>query len=183
MKQTFALFRPMGCLEIAAIGVIVLAFAISQALGQGSSDSPAKNKKSKYAAMTEAPEKAREKRNPLEGDSQAIAAGGKLFEQHCAECHGVKAGGTRHGVSLLRDEVQEATPGTLFWILTNGVVRQGMPVWSKLPEPERWQLVTFLQSLRAKPANSPPRTSGTRAPPGDVKPTPGGNLQPVSASN
>jgi hypothetical protein len=22
-----------------------------------------------------------------------------------------------------------------------------MPVWSKLPEPERWQIVTFLKSL------------------------------------
>lgn len=34
------------------------------------------------------------------------------------------------------------------WILTNGVVRRGMPVWSKLPEPQRWQLVSFLKSLR-----------------------------------
>ena len=38
---------------------------------------------------------------------------------------------------------QQATPGTLFWILTNGVVRRGMPVWSKLPEPQRWQIVTY----------------------------------------
>jgi len=47
--------------------------------------------------------------------------------------------------------VQQATPGTLFWLLTNGVVRRGMPVWSKLPEPERWQIVAFLQSLRPQP--------------------------------
>jgi len=26
-----------------------------------------------------------------------------------------------------------------------------MPVWSKLPEPERWQIVAFLQSLRPQP--------------------------------
>jgi mono/diheme cytochrome c family protein len=43
--------------------------------------------------------------------------------------------------------VQQATPGTLFWILTNGVVRRGMPVWSKLPEPQRWQIVSYLKSL------------------------------------
>lgn len=48
--------------------------------------------------------------------------------------------------------VQQATPGTLFWILTNGVVRRGMPVWSKLPEPQRWQLVTFLETLKTKQA-------------------------------
>jgi hypothetical protein len=34
-------------------------------------------------------------------------------------------------------------------VLTNGVVRKGMPVWSKLPEPQRWQIVRFLKSLDA----------------------------------
>jgi mono/diheme cytochrome c family protein len=53
------------------------------------------------------------------------------------------------GADLLREEVQQATPGTIFWVLTNGVVRHGMPVWSKLPEPQRWQLVTYLRSLKA----------------------------------
>jgi mono/diheme cytochrome c family protein len=101
------------------------------------------------AALAQAPEKARARQNPFEGDAQATAAGGKLFEQHCADCHGEKAGGTRHGISLLREAVQQATPGALFWILTNGVVRHGMPVWSKLPEPERWQIVTFLESLKS----------------------------------
>lgn len=107
-----------------------------------------------YRVLSEAPEKAREKQNPLERDHDAIAAGGKLFEQHCSDCHGKKAGGTRRGVSLLGPEVQQATPGTLFWVLTNGVVRRGMPVWSKLPEAERWQIVTFLKSLGMLPQNS-----------------------------
>jgi cytochrome c oxidase cbb3-type subunit 2 len=182
MKHNFAFFRSFNRLRIATVGTIVLAFgmfAISQAPAQNQNDSLDKNKKSPYAAMAEAPEKAREKTNPLVGDSDAVAAGGKLFEQHCAECHGQKAGGTRHGVSLLRDEVQQATPGTLFWILTNGVVRRGMPVWSKLPEPERWQIVTFLQSLTRpsltrqslsgpslmpKPASSQSETSEPRQP-------------------
>jgi hypothetical protein len=47
-------------------------------------------------------------------------------------------------------EVQNATPGTLFWLLTGGVVRKGMPVWSKLPEAQRWQLVRYLKSLGVK---------------------------------
>ncbi len=156
MTHQFAFFPSFNCLRISALGAMVLAFgmvAFSQAPAQNQSNSLDKSKKSSYAAMAEAPEKAKQRKNPLEGDTDAVAAGGKLFEQHCAECHGEKAGGTRHGVSLLRDEVQQATPGTLFWILTNGVVRRGMPVWSKLPEPERWQIVTFLQSLTRKPLN------------------------------
>jgi hypothetical protein len=68
----------------------------------------------------------------------------------------MKAGGTRKGPNLLREEVQQATPGTLFWILSNGVVRRGMPVWSKLPEQQRWQIVTFLQSLKVQAMNSQP---------------------------
>ena len=109
---------------------------------------------SDYAALAEAPKPAKEKKNPFAGDQEAVAAGGKLFEQHCSECHGPKAGGTHRGVSLLREEVQQATPGALFWILTNGVVRRGMPVWSKLPEQERWQIVTFLESLKSPALSS-----------------------------
>lgn len=100
-----------------------------------------------YAELAKAPEKARAKRNPLETDPLAIAAGRNLFEQHCAECHGKMADGSTKAPSLRAEEVQGAAPGAIFWILTNGVVRRGMPVWSKLPEPQRWQLVTFIKSL------------------------------------
>ena len=34
-----------------------------------------------------------------------------------------------------------------FWILANGVVRHGMAVWSKLPGPQRWPLVSYLECL------------------------------------
>jgi cytochrome c oxidase cbb3-type subunit 2 len=89
---------------------------------------------------------------PLSNDPEAIAAGGILYAQHCAECHGSKAEGRKRAPSLLVSEVQSAEPGAIFWILTNGVVRRGMPVWSKLPEPQRWQLVSFLKSLRSPAA-------------------------------
>jgi mono/diheme cytochrome c family protein len=108
-----------------------------------------------YEPLTRVPRKAAVRRNPLEGDPDAVAAGANLFRQHCAECHGEMAEGGRKAPSLLADPVQEATPGTLFWILTNGVVRRGMPVWSKLPEPQRWQLVSYLKSLRS--AAKPPQ--------------------------
>jgi mono/diheme cytochrome c family protein len=102
-----------------------------------------------YAELARAPDKARTQRNPLQNSPDATAAGRKLFHMHCAECHGDAAEGTRKGPSLRAQEVQHATPGTLFWVLTNGVVRRGMPVWSKLPEPQRWQIVTYLESLAA----------------------------------
>jgi mono/diheme cytochrome c family protein len=105
-----------------------------------------------YAELGKAPEKARLKSNPLAQDPIAVSAGRVLFQRHCAECHG-DAGEGKKGPSLRADEVQNASPGTIFWILTNGVVRRGMPVWSRLPEPQRWQLVSFIKAL------SPPTAS------------------------
>jgi mono/diheme cytochrome c family protein len=104
-----------------------------------------------YAEIAKAPERARAKSNPLEKDRDAIPGGQILFEQHCSECHGETGEGGKKGPSLRAPQVQSAAPGAIFWILTNGVVRRGMPVWSKLPEPQRWQLVSYIKSLSAAP--------------------------------
>lgn len=104
-------------------------------------------KQSGYEALATVPEKYRHKQNPLARDPQAPAAGAVLFEEHCEECHGKEAMGGKNGPSLRVPEVQTAEPGALFYVLSNGVVRKGMPVWSKLPEPQRWQLVSYLKSL------------------------------------
>ncbi len=124
---------------------------VSPTTAQKDNASRTKKDKSVYAELAKAPRKAMARRNPLEGDSQAMAGGAKLFGVHCAECHGDMAEGGRKAPSLLADPVQQATPGTLFWILTNGVVRRGMPVWSKLPEAQRWQIVSYLKSLTPSP--------------------------------
>jgi mono/diheme cytochrome c family protein len=109
-----------------------------------------------YSELGKAPEKARARPNPLEKDGEAVAAGRILFDQRCRECHGDNAEGGKKGPSLRAREVQNAEPGAIFWILTNGVVRKGMPVWSKLPEPQRWQLVSFIKSLGVKPPPTRP---------------------------
>lgn len=100
-----------------------------------------------YAELGKAPVKYQQMRNPMANDPEAPAAGGVLFEEHCEGCHGREAAGGKKAPSLRAPEVQNATPGAIFWILSNGVVRKKMPVWSKLPEPERWQLVSYIQSL------------------------------------
>jgi mono/diheme cytochrome c family protein len=124
-----------------------------------------------YAELSKAPQKARAKHNPLEKDPDAVAAGRNLFEQHCTECHGDLAEGGRKGPSLMVEQVQNSEPGTIFWILTNGVVWRGMPVWSKLPEPQRWQLVSYIKSLGvaaadpgAVPSSKPPANPTTESP-------------------
>jgi mono/diheme cytochrome c family protein len=128
--------------------VIFLTFGVVAAQ---TNSAPTGKKASDYAELAKAPTKASARHNPLEADPDAVAAGGKLFDLHCAECHGDTAEGGKKGPSLRADQVQQATPGTLFWLLTNGVVRRGMPVWSKLPEPQRWQLVSYVKSLTPAP--------------------------------
>jgi mono/diheme cytochrome c family protein len=136
----------------AALAVCTSFIGVSVVLAQSqNSDKPPVGAAPKYdpaiyAELQKAPEKARKRANPLQNDPDAVAAGAILFEQRCAECHGDAAQGGK-GPSLRAAEVQGATPGAIFWVLTNGVVRKGMPVWSKLPEPQRWQLVRYIKSL------------------------------------
>jgi mono/diheme cytochrome c family protein len=99
-------------------------------------------------AIARAPLKTRSWRNPYQGQPDAILAGKKLFEQHCAECHGLQARGIGRAVNLHLSAVQNATPGELEWFLRNGNLWRGMPSWSGLPEQRRWQLVAYLKSFR-----------------------------------
>jgi mono/diheme cytochrome c family protein len=105
------------------------------------------------------PEKDRRKCNPLANDPEAPRAGLKLFQQHCAQCHGIAGEGTRRAPGLISPVMQVAKPGEIFWILTNGLVRQGMPSWSKLPETQRWQIIVFLTSMNGQQTLSSTPTS------------------------
>ena len=93
------------------------------------------------------PETERARANPMAGKPDAIAAGAKLFQQNCATCHGKHAEGRTKRPNLHSDRLKNATPGEVEWLLRNGSLKNGMPSWSRLPEPQRWQLVTFLKSL------------------------------------
>ena len=101
------------------------------------------------------PEADRARVNPYAERADAVAAGGKLYQQHCASCHGEDAAGLGKRPSLRSARVQGAKDGELFWLLQNGNLAKGMPTWAALPEPMRWQIVTYLKSLQG------PRTDAT----------------------
>lgn len=100
------------------------------------------------ARLSEAPASARSLKNPYEGDLQAVAAGRKLFLRHCAECHGREGYGDGHAANMHSPAFQEAPPGVLFWAIRNGRLPKGMPAWSDLPDQQKWQLVTYLKTLK-----------------------------------
>ena len=122
-----------------------LAFAIVGAAGERER---ATDDRGVLLVIAQAPAKTRDWKNPYEGNSDALLAGKKLYLQHCADCHGQNARGMRNAISLRTPQVQNATPGELVWFLRNGNLFHGMPAWSGLPEQRRWQIVTYLKSLR-----------------------------------
>jgi mono/diheme cytochrome c family protein len=99
------------------------------------------------APIDRAPAKAAQRTNPYASDQRARTAGEKLFRRECADCHGENAAGLRKAPPLNLPVVTNAPPGAIFWVLRNGSIYDGMPSFAHLPEPQRWQIVTYLQSL------------------------------------
>ena len=84
--------------------------------------------------------------------STEVRAGGKLYAQHCASCHGVDANGGGRAPSLHTASVQGMPDAELVQFLTDGDLPKGMPSWSRLPEERRWQLARYIKSLPVKTA-------------------------------
>lgn len=122
--------------------VLILAFAVtSLATSNG-------------AWLAKVPAQERDKANPYKDQPDAPAAGRRIFVDHCAQCHGQDAEGTKKRPSLRTSRVQqEATDGDLHWLLRNGSMAYGMPSWSKLGDPQIWQVIMYLKSLHVDAAS------------------------------
>ena len=98
--------------------------------------------------MQQAPAKNAAASNPFEGNERASRAGAKLYSRECAACHGRNREGHNKAPPLNRADIYNAAPGALFRVLRNGSLHTGMPSFAHLPEPQRWQIVTYLLSLK-----------------------------------
>jgi mono/diheme cytochrome c family protein len=98
--------------------------------------------------FSKVPERDRVRTNPMAQEADAAAVGAKLFRQNCAACHGANAEGHGKKPSLHTERVQHASDGELFWLLTNGNMAKGMPSWSRLPEGQRWDVVSYLRKMQ-----------------------------------
>jgi len=128
----------------------LLLFLLALLLAGGASlrDLQAGKAEESEARLRKAPASASARQNPYEGRPEAVLAGRKLFRRHCAECHGPGARGQGKAPDLRSAAVQDASPGTLFWFLKNGNLKNGMPSWSRLPDERLWQIVSYLGTLR-----------------------------------
>jgi mono/diheme cytochrome c family protein len=100
------------------------------------------------AWMKRVPAEDHERMSPYAAQEDAIAAGRRVFLSHCSHCHGENAEGNKKHPALNSERVQhQATVGDLHWLLVNGSMAHGMPPWSKLGDPQIWQVISYLKSL------------------------------------
>jgi mono/diheme cytochrome c family protein len=96
-----------------------------------------------------------ESRNPVAATDASLLAGMKIYQDHCASCHGDP--NQRHAV--LADSFYPRAPQFMedapdmpenenFYIIEHGIRLSGMPAWkSSLNDQEIWQVTTFLSHL------------------------------------
>ena len=127
--------------------IAALALASLVCLGIAQTDNPP-------AKKWEAPGDAAAKPNPEAKNPDAQAVGRKLYMRTCVGCHQEDGSGKDTGAANLRSpEVQAQSDGALFWKITNGNSEAGMPSFASLPETDRWDVVTFVRTLKDSGGN------------------------------
>jgi mono/diheme cytochrome c family protein len=120
---------------LATTSAIVFCFSASMLLAQD-------------AHFHNAPASSNQLKNPYAGQPAAVAAGARFYATNCGSCHGIKGRGTGSVPPLSEGPTQSASDGEVFWFVTTGAANNGMPAWGTLPERQRWQIVTYLKSLK-----------------------------------
>jgi mono/diheme cytochrome c family protein len=90
----------------------------------------------------------------LKNPATGIGDAKNVVATNCAGCHGASGRGDGVASAALLPKpmdwsspaVQSDTDGELFWKITNG--RGAMPAWKQLPEAERWQIVSYIRTLK-----------------------------------
>jgi mono/diheme cytochrome c family protein len=105
----------------------------------------------------QAPESAKDIKNPYSGNVIAAQKGEQLYSKLCWTCHGKNGKGQGPAAASLKPkpknfssvELQKQTDGELFWKLSNG---KGMmvPYRHSLNEEKRWQLINYIRTLSVK---------------------------------
>jgi Rieske Fe-S protein len=88
--------------------------------------------------------------NPFEGDEDAITQGEQLYQQNCVFCHGEGgAGEVLPGADAFAVDQSTWTNTRLFNALNEGIDGTSMPAFGEsLTEDERWQVISYIRSLR-----------------------------------
>ncbi len=108
-----------------------------------------------------APVSAKKLKNPLQAGDDEIAAGKQVFNKQCAACHGedgksktdIATAMKKRPTDLTAKEMSGITDGEIYWVVTNGVTKTGMPAFkAKASTNERWQVTLYVKHLMGEHA-------------------------------
>jgi mono/diheme cytochrome c family protein len=131
------------------VGITVLSTVILAACAGGSTGTTAPEPPAEYKGKT----------NPLAGQADAATAGGQIFAERCASCHGSTGMGDGPAAASLDPKPADLAAAqkdlgddVIFWRIMDGGAmapfNSSMPAHkSILSEDQVWQLVTFIRTL------------------------------------
>ncbi len=103
-----------------------------------------------------APASAKKLKNPVSATEENIEAGRTLFNRNCASCHGEDGKAKTDTAAALKvkptdlngHEMHGITDGEIYWVITNGIKKSGMPALNAKTKPtERWQMALYVKHL------------------------------------
>jgi mono/diheme cytochrome c family protein len=91
-----------------------------------------------------APADAAARKNPAKSAESAK----KVYDESCAGCHGANGvPSLKTAPNLHEGQALDQSDGALEWKITTGNPKHGMPPFKRLPEQQRWQLVSYIRTL------------------------------------
>jgi len=103
--------------------------------------------------------RAGEAKNPVAPTEENVAAGAKLYLDHCGGCHGIPSNPDSAFARSFNPPVPEffkdapdMSDAQNFCAIQHGIRWTGMPAWNKtLSDTEIWQIATFLDNIGKLP--------------------------------
>src|SRR5215813_866462 len=119
-----------------------------------------------HEGHSHAPASAKKLKNPVAATEENIAAGRALYTPHCATCHGEDGKAKTDMASTMKVKPTDLTShamhglteGEVYWVITNGIKKGGMPLFkAKMNDRERWQTTLYVRRLAGLHMQGTPR--------------------------
>ncbi len=139
-------------LVIAGVGLLVITFGLFP-IGADNPPSAIERRLANMATDAYVGAHAPNQANPVPPVPAALADGARLYERHCAFCHG----GAAHRISVMRakfsppvPQIVNRIPGDpdshLWWVAKHGIRMTGMPSWDGiLTDDQIWTVIAFVK--------------------------------------
>ena len=150
LKNKFAVRRSLFAANrfiVASFAIVALLFGLGGGIGSA-----------RFTQESKRNVEAQKLKNPEPANDESVEAGKKLYQRHCASCHGPQgkgdgslalAGGTP---SDLTDDTWDygSTDGEIFAAIRDGVSTDMLAYKDKMTDKQIWQTVHYLRSIGPK---------------------------------